>query len=336
MQSNSGGQRLEHPSHRYQANRAVSTASEFTFLRFEQGRENSARVHWAWRFNARAIDDGKKKRPLTKQAQPDFMCIGAHKSGTTWLYQQLDSHPDFWMPPVKELHYFDQLSRVQHPVPPRCRDECDRHFFESLDSLSAKPYVDLENYGRLFELKGSLLSGDISPNYSTLSSKLIRQIVGYFPNLKVIFLARDPVQRFWSHLSMEVHYRQIEPFDVTNINEVHRNLLRRGMRLRSYPSSVVARWKRHVHPDRFHIYFFDDLQRNPTELRRSILQFLDGDPEKPSDQLRANYNSWAGMEKLPLTSRVRSHLAHFFKKELKACAARLGGPAKEWPARYGF
>jgi hypothetical protein len=293
-------------------------------------------VHWAWRFKERAGDVGEKKRSFTRPAQPDFMCIGAHKSGTTWLYQQLDSHPDFWMPPVKELHYFDQLSKVQHFAPPRCRDERDLHFLESLNSLSAKSHIDLENYGRLFELKGSLVSGDISPNYSTLSSKLIRQIVGYFPNLKVIFLARDPVQRFWSHLSMEVHYRQIEPFDATNIDEIHRNLFRRGMRLRSYPSTVVMRWKRYVHPDRFRVYFFDDLQRNPTELRRSILDFLGADPDKPIDQLRANYNSWAGMEKLPLTSEVRSHLAHFFKKELRACAACLDGPAKEWPARYGF
>jgi Sulfotransferase family len=240
------------------------------------------------------------------------------------------------MPPVKELHYFDQLSRVEHSAIPQFRDERDRHFFERLKSLSAKAHIDLENYGRLFEPKGSLLSGDISPNYSTLSSKLTRQIVGYFPNLKIIFLARDPVERFWSHLSMEVHYRQIEPFDATNINEVNRNLLRRGMRLRSYPSAVVTRWKRYVHPDRFRVCFFDDLQRNPTKLRRFILQFLGADPDKPTDQVRRNYNSWAGMERLPLTSQVRSHLAHFFKKELKACAARLGGPAKEWPARYGF
>ncbi len=309
---------------------------KFALLPFRYGKEDSGRVHWAWRFNARAVGDGKKKRPLTKHAQTDFLCIGAHKSGTTWLYQQLDSHPDFWMPPVKELHYFDQLSRVQHSTPPRCRDERDLRFLENLSRLSTKTHIDFENYGRLFEPKGSLLSGDISPNYSTLRSKLIRQIIGYFPNLKVIFLARDPVQRFWSHLSMEVHYRQIEQFDATNVNEVHRNLLRRGMRLRSYPSAVVTRWKRYVHPDRFHVYFFDDLQRNPTELRRSILDFLGADPDKPSDQSRANYNSWAGMEKLPLTSQVRSHLAHFFKKELKACAMRLGGPAREWPARYGF
>ena len=240
------------------------------------------------------------------------------------------------MPPIKELHYFDKLSRVQRPSPPRCRDERDLRFLESIKSLSAKPHMDLENYARLFEPKASLLSGDISPSYSTLSNEVIRRIIEYFPTLKVIFLARDPVERVWSHLSMEVHYRQIEPFEVTDVDQVNRNLLRRGMRLRSYPSEIVARWKRYVHPDRFRIYFFDDLQRNPTELRRSILHFLGADPEKPIRRLTADYNDWAGMEKLPFTDKVRSHVARFFKKELKTCARRLGGPARDWPARYGF
>jgi len=295
-------------------------------------------VRWAWPFNTPGSGDRNKagNSSPTRSPAPDFLCIGAHKAGSTWLYQQLDSHPDFWMPPVKELHYFDQLSRVQRGGRPRCRDERDLRFLERLQSLSAEPGIDLENYGRLFEPKASLLSGDISPNYSTLSNEVIRQVVGYFPNLKVMFLARDPVERAWSHLSMEVHYRQIEPFDVTNIDEVNRNLLRRGMLLRSYPSAVVARWKRYVHPEQFRVYFFDDLQSNPAELRRSILCFLGADPDKPGSRLTADYNSWTRMEKLPLTNKVRSHLAKFFKNELKTCAARLGGPARDWPARYGF
>ena len=240
------------------------------------------------------------------------------------------------MPPVKELHYFDQLSRVQRAAHPRCRDERDRRFLERLKSLSAEPGIDLENYGRLFESKASLFSGDISPNYSTLSNEVIRQIVGYFPDLKVIFLARDPVERVWSHLSMEVSYRQIEPFDPTDIDEVDRNLSRRGLLLRSFPSAIVARWKRIVEPKQFRVYFFDDLQNNPAELRRSVLSFLGADPDKPGSRLSADYNSWTGVEKLPLTGKVRSHLAQFFKKEMKTCAARLGGPAKDWPARYDF
>ncbi len=295
-------------------------------------------MRWTWPFYGRAGNGKHKNGNGSKSdgAGPDFLCIGSHKGGTTWLYQQLDSHPDFWMPPLKELHYFDQLSRVQRPSSSRCRDERDRRFLESINSLNAKSYIDFEHYARLFEPKGPLLSGDISPNYSTLSKKIIRQIVGYFPKLKVIFLARDPVERVWSHLSMEVHYHQIESFDVTDIDEVNRNLLRRGLLLRSYPSAVVARWKRYVHPERFRIYFFDDLQRNPTELRRSVLDFLGADPDKPTNRAPPELNSWASMEKLPLTDKVRSHLAHFFKKELKTCAERLGGAARSWPARYGF
>jgi Sulfotransferase family len=295
-------------------------------------------MRWAWPFKGRTSREARKCRTgtPTDAAGPDFLCIGAHKAGTTWLYQQLDSHPDFWMPPVKELHYFDQLSRVERASPPRCTDERDIRFLERLKSLSAESSIDLENYGRLFGPKASLRSGDISPNYSTLNEEVIRRVVGYFPNLKVIFMARDPVERAWSHLSMEVHYRQIESFDPTNIDDVNRNLLRRGMLLRSYPSAVVARWKRHVDPKQFRVYFFDDLQSNPAELRRSIVRFLGADPDKPGSRLSADYNSWTKMEKLPLTDKVRSHLAQFFKKELKTCAARLGGPARDWPARYGF
>jgi hypothetical protein len=108
------------------------------------------------------------------------------------------------------------------------------------------------------------------------------------------------------------------------------------MLLRSYPSAAVAQWQSYVHPDRLRVYFFDDLQTNPKELRGSILSFLGADPDKPATRAPVHYNNWAGMEKLLLTEKVRSHLAQFFKKELKTCAARLGGAARSWPARYGF
>ncbi len=91
-----------------------------------------------------------------------------------------------------------------------------------------------------------------------------------------------------------------------------------------------------VRPENFRAYFFDDLKENPAELRRSILHFLGGDPEKPSGQLKPNENNDAGRDKLRLTTKVRERIARFFEQELKACAAELGGRAKSWPARYGF
>ena len=113
-------------------------------------------------------------------------------------------------------------------------------------------------------------------------------------------------------------------------------MLNPGVLLRSHPSKIVARWRRYVRPDLFRIYFFDDLEKNPAELRRSILSFLGADPNKSSGGLKANDNRDARKDKLRLTDKVRSRVAQFFEEELKACAAELGGPAKKWPARHGF
>src|SRR5207237_8851093 len=142
---------------------------------------------------------------------------------------------------------------------------------DCMKSLGSRYDLDLGSYGRLFEHKGSLVSGDISPAYSTVSDEIIQRVVNSFPNLKVIFLARDPVERAWSQLSMGIRLGMISPFDVTNADEVIRNLLNPGLLLRSHPSKIVARWKRYVRPGLFGCYFFDHLEKNPSDMRRSIL-----------------------------------------------------------------
>jgi hypothetical protein len=78
------------------------------------------------------------------------------------------------------------------------KDERDEWFLARLVELSALPDIELETYSQLFAPKSALLSGDISPSYSTLNDEVIERVVNYFPNLKVIFLARDPVERAWS------------------------------------------------------------------------------------------------------------------------------------------
>jgi hypothetical protein len=262
--------------------------------------------------------------------------VGAQKAGTSWLYHQLTLHPDFWMPPIKELHYFDTLSRVKRYNPPRCKDERDQWFLARLAELSALPSIELETYTQLFAPKAALLSGDISPSYSALNDEVIERVVNYFPNLKVIFLARDPVERAWSQLSMGVRLGIISRFDATDAEEVIRNLLNPGVLTRSHPSKAIARWKRYIHPEYFRVYFFDDLQKDPAELRRSILFFLGGDPDKPSGRLKPDANNDTSRDKPRLTAKVRARMAQFFEQELKACASQLGGAAKNWPARYGF
>ena len=132
------------------------------------------------------------------------------------------------MPPVKELHYLDQLNRTKRFHAPRCRDQCDSFFLEGMNGLSGRSYLDLESYGRLFQHKAARVSGDISPAYSTLNDEIIERVVNHFPKMKVIFLARDPVERAWSQLSMGVRLGTISPFDATDPEEVVCNLLNPG------------------------------------------------------------------------------------------------------------
>jgi len=304
-------------------------------------------VRWNWSFKSRNGNhrnghhsnghNGKgHELNVTRDGRPDFLCVGAQKAGTSWLYRQLEPHPDFWMPPVKELHYLDQLNKTKRIHGPRCQDERDASFMDRMQDLRGRFYLDLDSYGQLFQHKGTFLSGDISPAYSTLNDEIIERVVDHFPELKVVFLARDPVERAWSQLSMGVRLGMINKFDATDPDEVVCNLLNPGVLVRSHPSKIVARWKRYVRPENFHVYFFDDLKENPTQLRQSIVRFLGGDPEKPSGGLKPNENRDTGRQKLRLTAKVRDRMARFFEHELKACALELGGRAKSWPARYGF
>lgn len=293
------------------------------------------------------------KTDIGRPNGPDFFCIGAQKAGTGWLYEQLRSHPDFWMPPMKELHYFDRLasragSTARRSLPfarkdkerieiarGRVRDQRDRDFLDRLAKLSAHPSIDLEGYADLFELKNGLISGDITPGYSILDNALIEQIAARFADTKNVFIARDPVERAWSQISMYVRRRLIDPFDPNDVNRITEHLRRPEIARRSYPSEIVCRWRAHINPDRFRIYFFDDLKSDAPGLRKQIIEFLGGDPAKPS-AVAPDHNAKALKEKLPLTAAGRAHLAKFFEPELRACAIELGGPATHWPKRYGL
>ena len=276
---------------------------------------------------------------------PDFFCVGAQKGGTGWLYEQLRVHPDFWMPPLKELHYFDRLWRTPRALRKAegriaatrqsARDERDLKFLELMEAEGKRSEVDLERYAELFSGKGELLSGDITPGYSTLEEELIERIVRRFSEAKVLFLARDPVERAWSHLSMWVRHGTIEPFRPDDLEAITEHLRLPEVQRRSYPSQIVRRWRKHVRPELFRVYFFDDIKRDAAAARGGIISFLGGDAGKRSGNLAAGHNPKARMEKLEFTESARAHLARFFEDELKVCAEELGGAAVEWPGRYG-
>lgn len=251
---------------------------------------------------------------------------------------------------MKELHYFDRLAisgtsnrslpfarKEQDRIEiarERAEDDRDRKFLDRFERVRQQSSSDLEAYARLFKPKGNLIAGDITPGYSILDEAVIGKICDRFPNARIIFIARDPVERAWSQVSMYVRRGLIDPFDPDDVDRITEHLSRPEIAMRSYPSRIVQRWRQHANPNRLRVFFFDDLKCDPVRLRASIISFLGGDPTKPSGAVSPWHNAKAEKQKLQLTSVARTHLAQFFESELRACAAEFGGAAAEWPRRY--
>lgn len=45
--------------------------------------------------------------PAGQPRKPGALCIGAQKAGTSWLAHMLGQHPQIWVPPFKEAHFFN-------------------------------------------------------------------------------------------------------------------------------------------------------------------------------------------------------------------------------------
>ena len=52
------------------------------------------------------VDAGAASVPI------DFLVLGAQKCGTTWIHHVLSQHPGVFIPPAKELHFFNKSSAL--------------------------------------------------------------------------------------------------------------------------------------------------------------------------------------------------------------------------------
>jgi hypothetical protein len=301
---------------------------------------------------------------LSRVDGPDFICIGMPKAGTRWLYDQLQYHPDFWMPPVKEMHYLlndvarmgnfeGRLGRERSPekaarrarklaernlLPRRQQSARDLQFLEEAMELDGKPR-DLDRYAALFRYKEGLLSGDVSPGYTQFTPEIIAQTAARFPGTRIMLMVRDPVAREWSHLCMAYRSGGRRTFDLAELEsaDTFRALLRRSTRLgtRTLPTQVFERWKTHAPKMEFRSFLFDALVEDGEKFRRDVVSYVGGDPDR-ANAAHADYNRKSRDAKLPMTDLCRDVLVDYFKDELKACAEVFGAHAKQWPVTYGL
>ena len=275
------------------------------------------------------------------------------KAGTAWLYDQLELHPDFWMPPLKELHFFDKAmdTKAADRLQRRARSDITRlneartsrdrrpfgerelEFVAKVGAIKGEP-ADLDKYAELFEGKGEQRSGDITPAYCYLPERTIAQIANAFPDLHIVLLVRDPIDRCWSALNMLVRRGGLTQEDLLNCDRLDVLLREDDVALRSYASDAWNRWSKFIPAERMSYFFFDQLIERPAELRAEIIAFLGADPGKASGARPADYNRKSDRHKLPMPDACRERLTEYFWDELLACATIFGGVASEWPHRF--
>ena len=109
---------------------------------------------------------------MTDDRLPDFLVIGAAKSGTMSLFEHLREHPQVYVPPEKEVRFFDVDDRF------------------ALGPSWNAAHFRLASPGQV--------TGEATPGYLA-SKEAPARIADLMPAARLIALLRDPVDRAYSH-----------------------------------------------------------------------------------------------------------------------------------------
>lgn len=237
--------------------------------------------------------------PLIK---PDFLGIGTARSASTWLHSRLSQHPDVYLPELKELHFFNE---------PREHTACD----VSGATWTRPLYFDLENpahwrwYSEQFAPGADKIRGEITPDYSTLSSARVGEVKRHLPEVKIILLIRNPIDRAWSGLrySWKRHLDgALEPGEVDRLMRaaLHPERLLRG----DYPLTVTN-WEAHFPASQLLYVFYDDVVTQPSAELGRVADFLGIDPAKLAAEGDSRRVNDAPAETIPpaVRERLRAH-----------------------------
>lgn len=176
---------------------------------------------------------------------PHFLGLGAPKSGSTWLHHNLDAHPDVFVPPEKELHYF-----------------CHFH------------HRSIRWYAGKFAAAGERVRGEITPNYASLEPRLVDEVADLMPRLKLLLMMRNPIDRAWSHAQMNLARQQNRPVDAVPAHEY----IAHFRSLHSIESGdyveIVDRWTLRFPDAQLWFGTYDAMVSSPKDLLTSVFEFL--------------------------------------------------------------
>jgi hypothetical protein len=181
--------------------------------------------------------------------KPNFLVVGAAKSATTWLYKCFYEHPEIFVPTLKEVDFFSY--------------NYDKGY---------------EWYLSFFTLNDEKAVGEISPSYMS-NPDIPSRIQEFNPNIKLIFLLRNPIQRAYSHYCMELRYNTVSE----NIDEEltsESSIVKEGLYYR-----YISRFANLFPSENIKIIIYNDLKNNVDSVLEDTFSFLGVNPKFRSEEM---------------------------------------------------
>jgi hypothetical protein len=209
-----------------------------------------------------------KSNKIPQSKLPNFIIIGAGKSGTTSLHYYLQQHPNIYMSPIKETNFFAYAANSND------------QFLSFNDSIF--PVKDIATYKKLFNgAKNEAARGECSPMYlwHPIAPKNIKS---YIPEAKLICVLRNPVERSYSAYLMYVSQNfERRTFSQAVADEIKFSktgnwLLGRGVYIGiGFYHEQLKRYLQYFHRNQIKVILYDDYRQNSLAILNSIYRFLE-------------------------------------------------------------
>jgi hypothetical protein len=214
------------------------------------------------------------------EGMPDFLVIGAGKSGTTSIDKYLNQHPEVFVPLRKEPNFFGYEIVNKSDLGKNPEDLA--HYRNSVTSLEA--------YLRIFEeAKPQQKKGETSNTYMYHRDAPFR-IRHYIPGVKLIAILRQPADRLFSrymHLARENRTPSKSFSDCLDKNSIwwqRNDLVREGF----YFQNLTPYFELFPHKN-IRVFLYEDLKEDPIKVMTEIYEFIGVDNKfKPDVSLRYN------------------------------------------------
>jgi len=202
---------------------------------------------------------------------PNFLIIGAMKAGTTALYAYLQQHPQVYMSPLKEPNFFAfEGERMDFRAP------------QDQQGINRTSVTDVETYRALFkEVRSEKAIGEASHWY-LYSPRAPERIRHYIPEVKLIAVLRDPVERAYSEWLHFIRDGEEPVADFARALQEEETRKRYNWAFGHYASRGFYHGQLKRYFDAFDrgqikIYLYEDLSTDPLGVLGDMFQFLEVD-----------------------------------------------------------